>query len=1805
MARRKYNYIINDKTSGLARKRITPTRVEDIPDISVDKGIYSSGTAYERGDRVVHNGLVWQALKNTNTVPDFDDNTWRYVSPLDPTSAELKYTVSGDVINGSGTAHLYVHVIISGFDVTKQMSGGLSIAEQSGAIEVTRPYSDQPWFFAIKPKGEIKSAEVCTVRVKHDSLDRSVTAVVLLIPNGATLTVEQLQQLRETAQGVGGDRIVAYLDKEIPVRAREQALTAANKRLEELLAELEALKKESQGTSAEAAAKIGEILKTIAEQQEQIDGEVSNWFYSGAPAADKQPESDWTTNAHKARHIGDTYTSTDKEGPHMGKSWRYTTKFEWQEIADTLVSQALSKAKEAQSTADGKSTTYLSKPIRYEKGDTWILESDMSVGGKSYKAGTLLFATADSEVFVGSHWQDKTRYIGAIEIAESERKSKEAWEQYANAQATNAGSAALKTAKEYAEAQDKLLKTQTDAYADGVLTKAEQNALTVAKTQANLAEEQAKAYADGRVTEAEQAAIDKAKQAYTDAVKKAKELDGEIQVGGRNLLPISGWEQRATNHRVWMKIPEDVRRRNNKLEVNIGYDVYFDNDRLDNQVKLTMYVTDTDDNYRDGARKTLFSTRKSNLAGKKWHHIWHTAKIVTEDKHTHIVGWLSDSGALNNIYPSEVKNAYIRVGNVDQGYTPAPEDVQADIDKVRNGVENANKASADLKTYVDGAFRDGVITQQEATQIKGYINVVNTEWSGVLARYDKLYNSSLANSADLLNAKVSCAGAVDNLTKYITSAIADGVATKAEVTEVDRRYSTYKDAYATLNKQLEIARQASIDNIQVGGRNLAVMSRMIPGYIYGESKKGNPGDKDYKVMLYKDFVYDPTYHEWDGAMPLTFKLKKGGVSVPIIHYHDKDKVFIGWSFDWSERPAGYTKTLTPPAKTAYIRIGFPCSNPVVKVERGNKATDWTPAPEDVQAEIDAINANPPQINDEGTWEVYVPSEGKYVDTKRTSKGDNGKAPIVRNGNWCEWDAAKGDYIDTGIKAIGKDGHSFTASLRIKGYLRNGVLGNYGVYPTFLYDGSDVTSVIRDNFVTRFNENTGKGWSNWDQRAGYEGLDLADTGYEGPGVDIEVKATYKGLTAVAHAFVPHIRDGEKGDTGTSTIYFGDRKWGSSIFNAYTKMGFSTTWINNLSLPAPKVGDTIWLSITNTETGKSGQLYLLVTQSSTTPTATVISLVMDGKDGAKGAKGDKGDGLDVKDTRNDNQPPKWYRENYKMTTVKEFKLQSAIGIPTGWRDGYYCTLETTSNWSNSSGGPVQQKVTLQNSTVLIRQGTKDDSAWEPWSNPEEELRQGLSNANTAIDALKKATKMVEESMITDNDIKWLLDAYNEGKTTVAGGLVLTKIIALSNQVDRITAYLSGYDGNNGDGKILRAGIKYSEPTSEPTEVVDKEYRVPWVQCLRVGWMRFAGASKADYKSKYPNGPDFDAIEKMTDHQYGAWVNERFDVDDPSTSGYLNLALHTATMDYYKDKPRNQGYLSAPKVSDWYVYYADVHTETTPQPIRDTGNENTHIKHDGSAKFGAWSIVREGIYNTPTGEQYAFRLDSDEGELSIRNHNYGSNQATVVSRKGVYSNRAENGFFPSTMGIRNGAAVIGSAQLQDNKNALRDQSYPIERDLKTEETAREDGGVPIFAGTVGTTGHYGESRYYRNFGGYFEHLYARGLHIATRTIWGTNNTVTLTPTDGRVLLIEPDNPYIKLPKADSVYPGWTVDVAWNNKRGRSIRVDSTDNTYIVRHRTTDASVTLTEATGTIRITRIRRNKRVGSNDIAWFIEYLGWLD
>lgn len=132
-------------------------------------------------------------------------------------------------------------------------------------------------------------------------------------------------------------------------------------------------------------------------------------------------------------------------------------------------------------------------------------------------------------------------------------------------------------------------------------------------------------------------------------------------------------------------------------------------------------------------------------------------------------------------------------------------------------IKEAKKSVEDLNYYVDGAFKDGIVTETEAVAIEKYLNTVNVSKAEVEAIYKKLYeNTYLSGPAKtgLLNAKVTLFGAIDNLLSSINTAIADGKATEAEKKDVDAKFTAFNTAMSSFNTAVEAANKAIQDTLK-------------------------------------------------------------------------------------------------------------------------------------------------------------------------------------------------------------------------------------------------------------------------------------------------------------------------------------------------------------------------------------------------------------------------------------------------------------------------------------------------------------------------------------------------------------------------------------------------------------------------------------------------------------------------------------------------------------------------------------------------------------------------------------------------------------------------------------------------------------------------------------------------------------------------------------------------------------------------------------------------------------------------------
>lgn len=115
--------------------------------------------------------------------------------------------------------------------------------------------------------------------------------------------------------------------------------------------------------------------KNIKELQDQVDGNITTWFFNGVPTVDSEPASSWITDTDKNNHLGDLYYDQD-----TGYAYRFyldgtTNEYGWMQVIDSDVAEALAIANAAKDTADSKRRVFVAQPTPpYDIGDIWIKE---------------------------------------------------------------------------------------------------------------------------------------------------------------------------------------------------------------------------------------------------------------------------------------------------------------------------------------------------------------------------------------------------------------------------------------------------------------------------------------------------------------------------------------------------------------------------------------------------------------------------------------------------------------------------------------------------------------------------------------------------------------------------------------------------------------------------------------------------------------------------------------------------------------------------------------------------------------------------------------------------------------------------------------------------------------------------------------------------------------------------------------------------------------------------------------------------------------------------------------------------------------------------------------------------------------------------------------------------------------------------------------------------------------------------------------------------------------------------------------
>lgn len=371
---------------------------------------------------------------------------------------------------------------------------------------------------------------------------------------------------------------------------------------------------------------------------------------------------------------------------------------------------------------------------------------------------------------------------------------------------------------------------------------AKQAMLLEAQNQIGLAELEAKSYADGIVSAEEERAIldaqnklDESKR-YSDTKKQEainaanNYADQQIMVVGEEITDVENqinstktyidgaFKDGVINEAETIAIEKYLNTLNaEKADIENRYNQIYNDPLLSGDVKTNLNVKN---NAYNIAHTNLINSINTAIADGQTTDAEKTDVNTKFDAYKIAIGELSDAfeKSVNYIAQSKANKAEINA----QLYTDAVRD------GLNQAIEDVNLSVNNLDAYIDGAFKDGIVSNAEATAIEKYLNTVRLEKTDLDGRYAEIYNNQdLEDSTIKMNLqtkKTTYETSYNNLINSINAAIADGEATITEKQDVDSKFSDYRNSLSNLTIVLEQAltsiSQTKVDKVEVGGTNL-------------------------------------------------------------------------------------------------------------------------------------------------------------------------------------------------------------------------------------------------------------------------------------------------------------------------------------------------------------------------------------------------------------------------------------------------------------------------------------------------------------------------------------------------------------------------------------------------------------------------------------------------------------------------------------------------------------------------------------------------------------------------------------------------------------------------------------------------------------------------------------------------------------------------------------------------------------------------------------------------------------------------
>lgn len=496
----------------------------------------------------------------------------------------------------------------------------------------------------------------------------------------------------------------------------------------------------------------------------------------------------------------------------------------------------------------------------------------------------------------------------------------------------------------------------------------------------------AKLYADGKLSDAQKYALEQANSALSSAKSYADSAVDNLEIGGRNLL-------------VQKNITQGYLSTDGKGSFigSGGGDQTSDWINVSGNKYITITLYEDFINTNNSGRYCEYDADKNCI---------NTVGYNPRQKSSIIIELKTNTKYIRvTAIECKTRRYKIETGNKPTDWTPAPEDTQSQIDNVTEITTSHTTSICTMQGQISSLI-------SEDTTIKGNYDALLSRYNATVNTVDSM-KTTIGEHTTILNSQNDSIVAVTTKANTIESNLAGTTQTVSEVKSnlsgTQERVTKVETSLTGLTTRVS-STETNLANLKIGGRNLLANSKLLTDP-KGKCNWVQSVINDCSFNGYSDqglhfttnnngvansngisFIIQRTKLGLKTGDTITFSADvKGtiGTGYPLMQYWSSkktDSTFysrreFGDSLK-SVKSDGYTRySITVILEDLYKEVtdsdylciggGFNADLYIknIKLEKGNKATDWTPAPEDVDQQITAAETIASQTADKFNWLV--------------------------------------------------------------------------------------------------------------------------------------------------------------------------------------------------------------------------------------------------------------------------------------------------------------------------------------------------------------------------------------------------------------------------------------------------------------------------------------------------------------------------------------------------------------------------------------------------------------------------------------------------------------------------------------------------------------------------------------------------------------------------------------------------------------------------------------------------------------------